>query len=340
MRLHALLAFIVSLPLLGAPPATAPAATQASIALGLPTGKTSFANVDAVVAAEMGFFKKRGLNVEITNFGSGLKVVQAVVAGDLQIGASSFEPVANAAIEGGNIVMIGGYADRLTTSMVVPASTRTVADLRGKNLGIQDVGAFREIMTRMVLENAHMTPDDVHYVTVTDTGYIPALLAGQIQSAILQSEQSDAILGQDKGFHVLADLYKIEPKYVYGTYFASKGWLSKNAATAAKFLAAITEAHRYMYAHRAETVKIASAATGFGPAVIERAYDTIVRGNGVFPVNEGLEPSRVAYTLQRMKSLGLITDKTIAPGDLVDRGPIAQAVTSLGGPLKGDPRWH
>lgn len=311
-----------------------------TIRLGLPTGKTSFANVDAIVADQMGFFKKRGLDVAFVNLGSGLKVVQGVVAGDLTIGASSFEPVADAAIEGGNVVMIGGYADRLTASMAVPASVHGVADLRGKNLGIQDIGAFREIMTRMVLENAHMTPEDVHYVTVTDTGYIPALLAGQIQSGILQSEQSYALLNQNSSFHVLADLFKIEPNYVYGTYFTSKSWLAQNRAAAVSFLEAITEAHRFMYSHRAETVKIASAATGFPPEVVDRAYETIVAKNGVFPVNEGLEPARVAYTLRRMKTLGLITDKTIDAAALVDRGPIAQAVKDLGGPMKGDPRWH
>src|SRR5688572_26466983 len=64
------------------------------LTIGLPTAQTSFANVDVVVAQEQGFFKEQGIDVEVQNFGSGLKSVQAVVAGGVEIGGASIEPVA------------------------------------------------------------------------------------------------------------------------------------------------------------------------------------------------------------------------------------------------------
>ncbi len=126
----------------------------ATLKLGLPTGKTSFANVDVVLAQEMGFFKQQALDVTIQNFDSGVKVVQAVVAGDVAIGGASIEPVVHAAVAGGKVAIIGTYANRLTVSMVTPKTMTSVTALRGKHAGIQDVGAFREVMTRMVLESA------------------------------------------------------------------------------------------------------------------------------------------------------------------------------------------
>jgi hypothetical protein len=42
----------------------------------------------------------------------------------------------------------------------------TAAELRQAR-GHQDVGAFREVMTRMVLESVKLTPQDVHYVPVS-----------------------------------------------------------------------------------------------------------------------------------------------------------------------------
>src|SRR5262245_50245991 len=164
--------------------------TPATLKIGLPTGKTSFANVDVVVAQEMGFFKQQGLDVTIQNFDSGVKVVQAVVAGDIAIGGASIEPVVNAVVAGGKVAIIGTYANRLTVSMVTPKTITSVAELRGKHAGIQDVGAFREVMTRMVLESARLTPQDVSYVPVSAPGYIQGLIAGQIHSAILQTEQA------------------------------------------------------------------------------------------------------------------------------------------------------
>ena len=237
--------------------------SASTVNLGLPTAQTSFANADVVVAQEQGFFEEQGVQVEVQNFSSGLRVAQAVIAGDIQIGASSIEPVINAAAQGGQLSIIGGYADRLTVSMVTPGTITSVEGLRGQNLGIQDVGAFREVMTRMVLESGGLTPDDVTYRPIEANAYTGALLSGQIASAILQAEQTAETSNQDPSFHELADLYEVEPDYYYGTYFAQKDWLSCNSDTAVRFLTAVTQAQRVMYGNREETVPIVDEATGF-----------------------------------------------------------------------------
>src|SRR5215469_12340989 len=170
-------------------PATGAGGATTTINLGLPTSVTSFANADVAVAQARGFFAAERLIVHVKNLASGVPVVQGVVGGSLDVGATSIEPVVNADAQGGGLVIIGSYADRPTVSMVTPASIRTPAELRGKRLGIQTVGAFREVMTRMVIENAGLTPSNVAYVPVSSDGYTGALVQGSIQSAILQQEQ-------------------------------------------------------------------------------------------------------------------------------------------------------
>lgn len=64
--------------------------------------------------------------------------------------------------QGGNLVIIGSYAGRLTVSMVTPGTIHSPAQLRGKRLGIQTAGAFREVMTRMILAGAGLTPVRAH----------------------------------------------------------------------------------------------------------------------------------------------------------------------------------
>ena len=244
-----------------------------------------------MVAQELGLFKQQALDVSIQNFDSGVKVVQAVVANDVAIGGASIEPVVNASVAGGNVAIIGTYANRLTVSMVTPKTITSAAELRGKNAGIQDVGAFREVMTRMVLERTQLTAKDVHYIPVSAPGYIQGLISGHIHSAILQTEQAMEILARDARFHVLVDLYEVEPNYFYGTYFVSKNWLEKHPDLASRFLTALTQAHRLMYQNRADTVKIAAEATGFNAGVIDKTYEVLLVRNQVFPVNDGLELS-------------------------------------------------
>src|SRR5437868_2985679 len=112
-----------------------------AIRVGLPTGVTSFANADLAVAIEKGFLSDVGLTVETQNLRSGVSVVQGVVGGALEIGASSIEPVVNAAAGGGDVAIIGAYTDKLTVSSVAPAEVATPADLRGRQVGVQEVGA-------------------------------------------------------------------------------------------------------------------------------------------------------------------------------------------------------
>ena len=307
------------------------------VKVGLPTAQTSFANADIAVAQAKGYFKDQGIGVEVQNFGSGLKVVQAVVSGGIDIGASSIEPVVSASTRGQKLPIIGAYTDRLAVSMVTPRKITDASQLRDKRLGIQDVGAFREVMTRLVLKDAGLTPDDVSYRPVESNGYTGALLAGQIQSGILQQEQAIDAMAKDKGYHVLEDLYATDPDYFYGTYFSKEGWLKGNDDSAERFLAAITQAHRFMYENKAETVKIVAKATGFSDKVTGKAYDRLLTRNAVFPVNDGLDQGRLDHTLKRMKELGLLQGDPPAAADVVDRGPIEAAIKRIGCPAK-DPR--
>jgi NitT/TauT family transport system substrate-binding protein len=307
------------------------------VRVALPTAQTSFANADIAVADAKGYFKEQGIGVKLQNFGSGLKAVQAVVAGGADIGASSIEPVASANARGQSLPIIGAYTDRLAVAMVTPKKITDPAQLRGKRLGIQDVGAFREVMTRMVLQRADLTPDDVSYRPVESNGYTGALLAGQIQSGILQQEQAIDAMAKDDGFHVLEDLYKIDPDYFYGTYFAKPGWLKANSGSAERFLAAVTKAHRFMYDNKEETVKIVAKATSFSPKVIEQAYARLLARNAVFPVNDGLDENRLSHTLEQMKKLGLLEGAAPKVSEIVDRKPIESAIKRIGGPAP-DPR--
>jgi len=310
-----------------------------TIELGLPTDVTSFANSDVAVAEAQGLFRAAGLTVHVKNLSSGVTVVQGVVGGTLNIGAASIEPVVNADAQGAGLVIIGSYADRLTVSMVTPAAIQTAAELRGKRLGVQQVGAFREVMTRMVLERAGLTPSDAAYVPVSANGYTSALVQGTIQSAILQEEQAIDVLQRDARLHVLVDLGQLRPDYFYGTYAVTQTWLAHNQDVARRFMTAIVRAHRFMYQDRAATLPIVARATGLSEQVIGRTYDLLLGKQAAFAVNTGLDATRITRTIQTMQQLQILTGPAPSEASLVDRGPISAVVGELGA-WTGDPRWR
>lgn len=316
--------------------ATAKSFTPVTIRLALPTSVTSFSNSDIAVAEDLGYFKDLGLTVKTTNLKAGGDAVKGVVSGSFDIGGASIEPVINAYATGAKLRIIASYADRLVVDMVTPKSITQPSELAGKNLGVQEIGSFREVMTRMVLESAKLKQSDVSYVPTNTDAIIPGLISGQIQSGILQPEQLISAQEKDPKLHSLVNLYNVEPKYFYGTYFASQKWLDSNPEAAVRFTQALTKAHRAMYDEEAKVIPIIAKATGMSNEVITKAWTVYMQDVKAFAKNEGLDQSSLDYTLKRMKQLG-----TLRPGatpditQLVDRKPITQAVKNLGSVSEG-----
>ena len=306
---------------------TAPATT---ITIGLPNSAPSFANSDVAVAQAEGYFAQEGLNVKVDNLLSGVPVVQGVVGGSLNIGASSIEPVVNAASAGAPIQIVGSYANKLTVNMVTPKSIATPAALRGQRLGIQQVGAFREVMTRMVIEGEGLTTADVTYVPSSSSAYISELLAGVIKSGVLQEEQTITALKKDGNLHVLVNYQQADPNYFYGTYVVTKSWLAGNEGTLEKFLTAITMAHRFMYKNEAATVSIVAKNTGDPVPTITKAYNVLLAQEGVFPLNSGLDQSRISATIATMKKYKILTGAEPSLSSLVNTDPVNAVIGKLG----------
>jgi ABC-type nitrate/sulfonate/bicarbonate transport system substrate-binding protein len=315
---------------LGGEPEAAAASGPKILRVGLPTGVTSFANADILVAQQKGFLADYGVAVQIQNLKSGVSVVQAVEDGELDVGAASIEPVVNSAAGGGDATIIGAYADRLAVSAVTPKDILTPADLRGRPVGVQEVGAFREVMTRLVLQQGGLTPNDVQYVPVDAQSYTAALVDGRIQSAILQTEQAVAASHAYPNLHVLSNLADVVPNYHYGTFFASRAWLDANRDAASRLITALTKAHRFMYSNKAETVRIVAHATGFDDSIIAESYDILLAQRQIFPLNTGIDKNRIGATVDSMRQLGILEGQAPPIDQLVDSGPADAAIKNLG----------
>ena len=98
--------------------------------------------------------------------------------------------------------------------MVVNKDIKTMADLKGKRIGIQEPGGFADVLARGVLRAAKIDPKDVSFVSIA-TEDVPALVAGQIDTAILHVEQE--IIAQQKipTLHAIARLWEVQPENLY-----------------------------------------------------------------------------------------------------------------------------
>jgi len=300
------------------------------LVIGMPVTPPNLPHVGVYIAKELGYFDEEGINVELTGFESGLQSLRGGITGGLDIVGASSEPVITAISRGAKIRSIFSYAHRLTVVLAAQENIRRTADLRGKNLGIQDVGAFREVMTRAVLQSAGLTPQDVNYISVSSAGYIAALLSDKIDTAVLHIDQAYMARTKKASLHPLVPLWEVMPSYWYGTFSANEEALRKEPDVFAHAVAAIIKAHRFMYRNKERTLELASKHTGYPRDVLGPAYDALAAAK-VWPVNDGMPAEMVNTTVNKLVEIGMLKESERPKVDqIVERGPANAALTRLG----------
>ncbi|HEY2987509.1 MAG TPA: ABC transporter substrate-binding protein [Candidatus Binatia bacterium] len=313
-------------------------APRRKLVIGMPVTPPNLPHVGVYVAKELGYFDEEGINVELVAFESGLQSLRGGIAGGLDIVGASSEPVITVISRGAKIRSIFSYAHRLTVVMAAQENIRKPGDLRGKNLGIQEVGAFREVMTRAVLQSAGLTPQDVNYISVSSAGYIAALISDKIDTAVLHIDQAYMAQTKKASLHPLVPLWEVMPSYWYGTFSANEELLRKEPDLFARAVAAIMKAHRFMYRNKERTLELASKHTAYPKEVLGPAYDALAAAK-VWPVNDGMPVEMVNTTINKLVEIGVLKESEKPKVEqVVERGPANAALAKLGR-WTDDPGW-
>jgi ABC-type nitrate/sulfonate/bicarbonate transport system substrate-binding protein len=338
MRLFRVIVMLLILALLAPVGSAVAQAPRKTLVIGMPVTPPNLPHIGVYIAKDLGYFGEEGISVDLKGFESGLQSLRGGVAGGLDLLGASSEPVIKAISRGARFRSIFSYAHRLTVVMVAQENVRRPADLRGKNLGIQEVGAFREVMTRAVLHSAGLAPQDAQYVPVSSAGYIAALIANKIDTAILHIDQAHMARTKKASLHVLVPLWEIMPSYWYGTFSTSEELLRKDPALMAHAVAAIIKAHRFMYKNKERTLELASKHTGYPREVLSPAYDALAAAK-VWPVNDGMPFDMVGVTTSKLVEIGLLKENEKPRVEqVVDREPASTALARLGR-WTDDPGW-
>jgi NitT/TauT family transport system substrate-binding protein len=244
--LHFFLTLLAVMTLLSActPAKTAlpPSASAALVDVNLCYSTNGGTQSTAWYAYENGLFRKYGLNVNLSSISSGTTAVTALLAGDVdfcQVGTSA---VINAVVAKQDAVLIAGLYHYYPGQLWVTPDIKTVADLKGKALGINQAGAATDAATRLLLKKVGLQPDkDVAILSVGDeNARLAAMQAGQISGALLSPPSP--LLAQQKGFVDLYDLSAMGIPYEYLGFATTRAYISAHRSVVENFMKAILEA--------------------------------------------------------------------------------------------------
>jgi NitT/TauT family transport system substrate-binding protein len=149
-----------------------------------------------------------GIKVEEKIFAKGLDIMQAIIAGELDVGASASEAAISGRAAGTGIYIVAGFAKGGARLVASPDSgIKNVADLKGKKVGVTR-GSIQEILLAAVLGGAGITSSDkagadVQLIYLLYPDLNQALLNKQLD-AIMQTEpQSSQAISNNFGVEII-----------------------------------------------------------------------------------------------------------------------------------------
>jgi len=112
------------------------------------------------VGRHRGYFKNQGIAIEPILIRGGPIALAALVAGevDFATGIGVQAPI-RARARGLDLVVIGSVIDKATYGLVGNRETRTLADMKGKVVGVTGAGAFSDFVVRTFLKRNGIDPD-------------------------------------------------------------------------------------------------------------------------------------------------------------------------------------
>ena len=238
---------------------------------------TAWTFVAMDVGQDIGMWGKYGIEPEVIAAGGGAKLAQALTSGSIDIGLSG-GPVLGFMAKGVPAKGIAAFANEPhSMSVVIPYNSpiKTVADLKGKRMGVTTVGSLTSWMAQRISMAQGWGPDGIPFVTMGGSGTdsdIAALLTGQVDAIMIAPEQGFA-LEKKKQARVLVDASDFVKTFITHVMFASDKMIAERPEVIERFLKGWFATIAYMRTHKDETVKITAKALHQDEDVMSRAYD-------------------------------------------------------------------
>jgi NitT/TauT family transport system substrate-binding protein len=202
---------------------------------------------------DAGFYKEEGLDVETLYIASSPIAAKATLAGEVVISAQNSQVIADSGLQGADLVAIGAAVNIVPFYVMAAPEIKTVADLKGKTVGVSRFGAATDFGMRMFLgKHGLEAHKDVPFIQIGGMPEIAAALAKKIIVAAPMSYPM-ILVAQQAGAKVLANLAKEEIPFVHLTLTTTKRFVKEKRPQAKAFLRAYGKAVKFFFDRHAET---------------------------------------------------------------------------------------
>ena len=279
-------------------------------------------NANFFIAQEKRLYQKYGVDADSIFIPSSTTVVTAIIAGAVKVGNGTGGTIANAAVGGASLVVVGCFLNTLPYDLVVQESIKTAEGLKGKPLGIARIGSASDVAARVLLRALGLEPDkDVPIIQVGGSSdRAAAFRTGKIAAFTTPPGVIQLVRGMPHRVLIsTADFPKSFP-FPYACPTTTKSFLAGNRETIRRIMMALIEATHFLKTRKQEAKQIlAKYARQNDESYLEAAY------TGNAPMFERVPlVNRSGMEVQIKEALARKPGATVRTEDIVDDGVVAE----------------
>jgi NitT/TauT family transport system substrate-binding protein len=246
--------------------AQAPKPEKPRIALSVGGSISQMNEVAYFVALNRKYFEQEGLTVDSTAFASGTAALQNLVGGNADVVEGSFEHTLRMQTKGIHLMCIAVFGRYPANVLVVRKSEagkiKTIADLKGKKIGISAPGSSTHNFVAGLMERAGVSYKDASYVSIgTGLSAVAAMRSGSELDAIVNLDPAINAMVDGDGAVVLADSRTDEGTraafggpYLADCLYAKIDFVKANPNTAQAIANAIVHAMQWLHTASIEDI--------------------------------------------------------------------------------------
>ncbi|SAL73590.1 transport protein [Caballeronia udeis] len=239
-------------------------------------GTSKIVYLPLILASQLGYFKDEGLEFEILSQPAGVDTATELLAGAIQGAVGFYDHTIDLQSRGKDVEALVVFSKSAGLVELVSkkssAGFNTMADAKGKTLGVTGLGSSTNFLTHYLAARAGLSPKEYSVLPVgSDESFFAAMDQGRIDAGMIEEPGASRLLASG-GAKVLVDMRStagtvaaLGGPYVGPCFYAERSWVNKHPDEAQKVVRAMVRSLAFIANHSAEEITAKVPRDFYGP---------------------------------------------------------------------------